>query len=945
MMAGRKAPEKFYILDMFPYPSGTGLHVGHPEGYTATDILARYKRAQGFNVLHPMGWDAFGLPAEQYAVKTGQHPRKTTEENIANFKRQIKSLGFSYDWSRELATTDPDYFKWTQWIFLKLYNSYFDPEWKKATSIELLEDALLDNPKRKEEWKDNPFLAGTHDGYISADKESRKDARRRLIKRSRLAYVSEAPVNWCPELGTVLANEEVIDGKSEIGGFPVVRKPMRQWMLRITAYAEKLLADLDTIDWTDSLKEMQRNWIGKSEGAEVHFPVAGNGLGGTGQRPVLSGDSPDKLADTAGKLPAETGGSPVPPRMATTITVFTTRPDTLFGATYMVLSPEHKLVDQITTPEQKKAVEEYKAFASGKSDLERTELAKEKTGVFTGAFAINPVNSEKIPIWIADYVLASYGTGAIMAVPAHDKRDFEFAKKFNLPIIQVVQPPDAKTDWQGFTDDGTAVNSGFLNGLPTAEAKKKISAWLEGKNLGKKTVNYKLRDWLFSRQRYWGEPFPIVWKKGPDGQSYHEALPESELPLLPPSLEDYKPTPSGEPPLARAKNWLNLPDGSVRETNTMPQWAGSCWYYLRYLDAKNASAFVGKDVENYWMGRIVKSLNGENVKSEAGSTIQRFTDSTKPGIDLYVGGTEHAVLHLLYARFWHKVLFDLGYVSTPEPFFKLVNQGTILGEDGQKMSKSRGNVVNPDDVLVEYGADAFRLYEMFMGPLQDTKPWNTRASRACIVSSAACGVCSWMKNRKRNLNRRRHTTKAQSHQELLNLIKLNASIKDVAATPAQLKTLHACIKKVTEDLDGMRFNTAISAMMVFVNDAIPWETKPVSVLRNFLTLLQPFAPHLSEELWGKLNIQHSTFNIQHPETLAYAVWPKFDAARLVENEIEIPVQVNGKLRDVIKVSVNATAAELETLALANEKAKPYLEGKTIRKIIVVPKKLVNIVAV
>jgi leucyl-tRNA synthetase len=936
MMAGRKAPEKFYILDMFPYPSGTGLHVGHPEGYTATDILARYKRAQGFNVLHPMGWDAFGLPAEQYAVKTGQHPRKTTEENIANFKRQIKSLGFSYDWSRELATTDPDYFKWTQWIFLKLYNSYFDPEWNKATPIEILEDVLSHQPKFKNKWEQNKYLKNKHEAYIEFDLH--EAVRRAMIDHARLAYVSEAPVNWCPELGTVLANEEVIDGKSEVGGFPVIRKPMRQWMLRITAYAERLIQDLNTIDWTDSLKEMQRNWIGRSEGAEVHFPVAGHGLGGTGHRPVLSGDSPDKLADTAGKLPAETGGSPVPPRMATTITVFTTRPDTLFGATYMVLSPEHKLVDQITTPEQKKAVEEYKAFASGKSDLERTELAKEKTGVFTGAFAINPVNSEKIPIWIADYVLASYGTGAIMAVPAHDKRDFEFAKKFNLPIIQVVQPPDAKTDWQGFTDDGTAVNSGFLNGLPTAEAKKKISAWLEGKNLGKKTINYKLRDWLFSRQRYWGEPFPIVWKKGPDGQSYHEALPESSLPLLPPSLEDYKPTTDGQPPLARAKDWLNLPDGSVRETNTMPQWAGSCWYYLRYLDAKNSSAFVGKDVENYWMGAGRDGVSPSQISHQSGTA----TRHPSRGIDLYVGGTEHAVLHLLYARFWHKVLFDLGYVSTSEPFFKLVNQGIILGEDGQKMSKSRGNVVNPDDVLVEYGADAFRLYEMFMGPLQDTKPWNTRGVEGVYRFLGRVWRLFVDESSETEFEQAETlTTKAQSHQELLNLIKLNASIKDVAATPAQLKTLHECIKKVTEDLDGMRFNTAISAMMVFVNDAITWETKPASVLRTFLQLLAPFSPHLAEELWAKLN---SSFIIHH-SSLPYSPWPKFDAARLVENEIEIPVQVNGKLRDVIKVSVNATATELETLALANEKAKPYLEGKTVKKIIVVPKKLVNIVAV
>ena len=873
-VSAAQLPPKFYILDMFPYPSGAGLHVGHPEGYTATDILARYRRACGFNVLHPMGWDSFGLPAEQYAVKTGQHPRVTTEANIANFTRQIKSLGFSYDWTRELATTDVEYFKWTQWIFLKLYNSWFNPETNKAEPIETLkypED--LKDLSGKIAYHQNPRtdLKETIDPTLESKRLEYRDSKR-------LAYVSEAPVNWCPELGTVLANEEVIDGKSEVGGFPVIRKPMRQWMLRITAYAEKLLADLDTIDWSDSLKEMQRNWIGRSEGAEVDFQVAGS---------------------------------------SETIRVFTTRPDTLFGATYMVLSPEHKLVPQITTAEQKKAVEEYKAFAAGKSDLERTELAKEKSGVFTGTYAINPVNGEKIPIWIADYVLASYGTGAIMAVPAHDKRDFEFAKKFNLPIIQVVQPPDAKTDWQGSTDDGTAVNSGFLNGLTTAEAKKKITTWLEAEGLGKKTINYKLRDWLFSRQRYWGEPFPIIWKKDGAGNLYHEALPESLLPLLPPSLEDYKPTPDGQPPLARAKDWLNLPDGSVRETNTMPQWAGSCWYYLRYLDAKNTGAFVGKDVENYWM-----KSGGE-----------------KPGVDLYVGGTEHAVLHLLYARFWHKVLFDLGQVSTPEPFFKLVNQGLILGSDGQKMSKSRGNVVNPDDVLVEYGADAFRLYEMFMGPLQDTKPWNTNGVAGVYKFLGRVWRLFVDEPSEVEFEQAETTTEAQRHGELLNLIKLHAAIKDVAPTPAQLKTLHACIKKVTEDLDGMRFNTAISAMMVFINDAMTWETKPVSVLKTFLQLLAPFAPHLAEELWAKL----SSVNSQPSASLPYSAWPKFDSTLLVESEIEIPVSVNGKMRDVIKVAVDADNATLEALAKSAEKVQPFLEGKTIKKVIIVPKKMVNIV--
>ena len=857
-------PPKYYLLDMFPYPSGAGLHVGHPEGYTATDILARYRRAQGFNVLHPMGWDAFGLPAEQYAVKTGQHPRKTTEANIANFTRQIKSLGFSYDWSRELATTDVEYFKWTQWIFLKLYNSWFNPQTNRAEAIDTLE--------------------------FPADCTS-EAARRAYRDAKRLAFVSEAPVNWCPELGTVLANEEVIDGKSEVGGFPVIRKPMRQWMLRITAYAEKLLADLNIIEWSDSLKEMQRNWIGRSEGAEVDFQIADSSL----------------------------------PAAESKIRVFTTRPDTLFGATYMVLSPEHKLVAKITTPGQKKAVEDYKTHAASKSDLERTELAKEKTGVFTGAYAINPVNGGKIPIWIADYVLASYGTGAIMAVPAHDTRDFEFAKKFDLPVIQVVQPKDAKTDWQGFTDDGTAVNSGFLTGLSTPEAKQKITAWLDEKGLGKRTINYKLRDWLFSRQRYWGEPFPIVWKQDAAGQRYHEALPESALPVLPPTLEDYKPTTDGQPPLARATDWLTLPDGSTRETNTMPQWAGSCWYYLRYLDTQNAGAFVGQDAENYWMGS----------KPAAGSV------RTTPGVDLYVGGTEHAVLHLLYARFWHKVLFDLGYVSTPEPFFKLVNQGLILGEDGQKMSKSRGNVVNPDDILKDFGADAFRLYEMFMGPLQDVKPWSTQGV-AGVYKFLGRVWRLFVDEKSETAFEQAETTAAegQNHAGLMDLIMLDGTITDVDPTPAQLKTLHACIKKVTEDLDGLRFNTAISAMMVFVNEAMTWQNRPLPIMKTFLQLLAPFAPHLAEELWSRL---HGTFGTVAP-SLVYAPWPKFDPALLVESEIELPVQVNGKFRDVIKVPVDADKAFIEAAAKAAEKVQPFIVGKTIKKVIIVPKKMVNLIA-
>jgi len=928
--AAAALPPKFYILDMFPYPSGAGLHVGHPEGYTATDILARYRRALGFNVLHPMGWDSFGLPAEQYAVKTGQHPRKTTEANIANFTRQIRSLGFSYDWSREVATTDPEYFRWTQWIFLQIYNSYFDPCVNRAMPIALLQDAMSDEPKRAGEWQDNWFLKERHNNWKSSPPEFKQKQGREWVDRHRLAYVSEAPVNWCPELGTVLANEEVIDGKSEVGGFPVIRKPMRQWMLRITAYAEKLLADLDTIEWSDSLKEMQRNWIGKSEGAEVDFQVDGH---------------------------------------AAKIRVFTTRPDTLFGATYMVLSPEHKLVGQITTPEQAAAVKQYQEFAATKSDLERTELAKEKTGVWTGAYAVNPVNGERIPIWIADYVLATYGTGAIMAVPAHDERDWEFAKRFGLKIQPVVGDTlghvrtfDPKTGY--VVDDkvkltvgkdeitiyfardlchsehGLCVNSSnseiSLDGLPTAEAKKKITDWLESKGLGQKTVNFKLRDWLFSRQRYWGEPFPIIWKKDAAGNLYHEALPESALPVLPPTLEDYKPTADGQPPLARATDWLNLPDGSIRETNTMPQWAGSCWYYLRYLDAKNSSGFVGKEVESYWMG----SRRGNEADRSASTNPPPHVGGygATPGVDLYVGGTEHAVLHLLYARFWHKILFDLGHVSTAEPFFKLVNQGLILGEDGQKMSKSRGNVVNPDDVLAEYGADAFRLYEMFMGPLQDTKPWNTKGVEG-VYRFLGRVWRLFVDEASYDEFEQNCTAAPERGAEFLGQLRLSAAVQEVAATPAQLKTLHACIKKVTEDLEGMRFNTAISAMMVFANEAMTWEVKPAAVLRTFLQLLAPFAPHLAEELWDKL---HRKLGRPTP-SLTYEPWPKFDPALLVESEIEIPVSVNGKMRDVIRVPVEADNAALEAAAKAAEKVQPFLAGKTIKKVIIVPKKMVNLV--
>jgi leucyl-tRNA synthetase len=856
-----KLPPKFYILDMFPYPSGAGLHVGHPEGYTATDILARFKRMQGYNVLHPMGWDAFGLPAEQYAIKTGQHPRKTTEANITTFKRQIQSLGFSYDWSREIDTTDPHYFKWSQWIFLKLYNSWFNPATNKAEPIEALKyPAELATEEQKREYRDS----------------------------KRLAYVAETPVNWCPELGTVLANEEVIDGKSEVGGFPVVRKPMRQWMLRITAYGDRLINDLETINWPESLKEMQKNWIGRSEGAEVHFQLAGR---------------------------------------SEKITVFTTRPDTLYGATYMVLSPEHKLVAQITTPDQQAAVDQYKQFAATKSDLERTELAKEKTGVFTGAYALNPVNNERIPIWIADYVLATYGTGAIMAVPAHDERDLEFARKFNLPIKVVVLAP-AGEESLGFTGIGTSIDSGPITGLPTPEAKKKITAWLEEKNLGRKTINYKLRDWLFSRQRYWGEPFPIIWKKDSRGTLYHEALPETALPLLPPELTDFKPTASGEPPLARAKDWVQLPDGSVRETNTMPQWAGSCWYYLRYLDPNNESEFCESIKERYWMGTSVPSGMGTHP-------------GVCHGVDLYVGGTEHAVLHLLYARFWHKVLFDLGYVSTAEPFYRLVNQGLILGEDGQKMSKSRGNVVNPDDILREFGADAFRLYEMFMGPLEMVKPWNTKGVEG-VYRFLGRVWRLFVEDKSETEFEQTLATASAPSAALLDGIRLSGKIQDTAPTPAQLKALHTAIKKVTEDLENLGFNTAISALMIFINEAMTWDTLPKSVLIDFLKLLQPLAPHVAEELHSKLAHGAQTSLPASNQPLAYQPWPQFDPSLLIESTLELPVQINGKLRDLIKVPADAPAAEIEKLALASEKVQAALEGKAIKKIIVVPKKIVNI---
>ncbi len=847
------AKPKFYVLDMFPYPSGSGLHVGHPEGYTATDIIARFRRMKGFNVLHPMGWDAFGLPAEQHAIKTGEHPRENTARNIANFKNQLNRIGFNYDWEREVNTTDPGYFRWTQWIFRLLYESWFNPATGKAEPI--------------------TTYAGREPDAV------------------RLAFVSEAPVNWCPGLGTVLANEEVIDGKSEVGGFPVERRPMRQWMLRITAFAERLINELDGLDWPESIKLLQRNWIGRSEGAHVTFI-----LENFENRPTslvalaLDTDQADHPAQDA---------VPEGHRVHRTaeLTVFTTRPDTLFGATYMVLSPEHPLVDVFAADEHRDAIATYRANIAGKSDLERTELAKEKTGVFTGAYAVNPVNGERIPVWIADYVLMGYGTGAIMAVPAHDERDWEFAKKYDLPIRKVVEVPGmdnaADVCLAGY---GTAIHSHnaavSLDGLPTDQAKAKIIEWLEGNGGGQRKINYKLRDWLFSRQRYWGEPFPVIWQDGK-----HSALPESELPLLPPDLDDFKPTGTGEPPLARATNWVRYSDAATRETNTMPQWAGSCWYYLRYCDPHNAGRFVGEEPEQYWMS------------------------GGKPGgVDLYVGGTEHAVLHLLYARFWHKVLFDRGYVSTPEPFQRLVNQGLILAEDGRKMSKRWGNVIDPLDVINDYGADALRLYEMFMGPLEQTKPWSTTGVQGVARFLARV----WRLFMEEDQEGRWH---------------LSDAVRDLPPTPAQNKVVHATIKKVTADIDALSFNTAIAQMMVCTNEFTAAPERPVPGLRVLLQLLNPFAPHLTEELNETLEAKFPTGG----GLLAARPWPEFDAALLIEDEIEMPVQINGKLRDRISVKKDAALAQIESAALAAPKVLEHLGENSPKKVIVVPGKLVNIV--
>jgi leucyl-tRNA synthetase len=814
---------KYYVLDMFPYPSGQGLHVGHPEGYTASDIVARYKRMKGFNVLHPFGWDAFGLPAEQHAIKTGTNPAETTSRNIVNMRRQTKSLGFSYDWDREIATTDPEYYKWTQWIFLKFFNSYFDDREQKAKPIEQL-----------------PIPEGLSE-----------EEKRRFIDDHRLAYQADVAVNWCPALGTVLANEEVVGGISERGGYPVIRRPMRQWMLRITKYAERLLDDLREVDWPESIKKLQIDWIGKSVGAEVCFKIDGH---------------------------------------EEDIWVFTTRPDTLFGATYMVMAPEHPLVDAITTPEQKDAVRQYIEAAARKSDLDRTDLAKEKTGVFTGAYAINPVNNERIPIWISDYVLISYGTGAIMAVPAHDERDFEFAKKFGLPIIQVVEPPDpqdaerAKREELCFTGDGKAINSGPFNGLPTAEFKEKITAWLAERGQGRKAINYKLRDWLFSRQRYWGEPFPILHTE--DGRVI--GLSEDELPLRLPEVEDYRPPGTGDSPLAKVTDWVNvtLPDGTRarRETNTMPQWAGSCWYYLRYLDPRNSQRAWDPAKENCWMP-----------------------------VDLYIGGAEHAVLHLLYSRFWHKFLYDLGYVSTKEPFQKLINQGMILGEDGQKMSKSRGNVVNPDQVIAEYGADSMRLYEMFMGPLEAIKPWSMQGVQ---------GVYRFL-------------------QKAWRLIvdedtgELAGAVREAQPDEETLRLLHQTIRKVGSDIETFGFNTAISAMMILVNHLGRLEVRPRSVLEPFVLLLAPFAPHVAEELWERLG---------HGESLACEPWPQYDKELAKEKMLEMAVQVNGKIRDKITVPADATDVQIEREALISTKVQGALQGRPPKKIIVVKPRIVSIIS-
>lgn len=778
-----KDQKKFYALDMFPYPSGQGLHVGHPEGYTATDVMSRMKRMQGFNVLHPMGWDAFGLPAEQYALKTGHNPKSFTNKNIDHFRDQIQSLGFSYDWDREINTTDPEYYKWTQWIFEQLY--------KKG-----------------------------------------------------LAYESEIMVNWAPDFmgGTVVANEEVEDGKTKRGGYPVYRKPMKQWVLKITAYADRLIKDLDLVDWPESVKEMQRNWIGRSEGASVFFHVAGD--------------------------------------EETKIEVFTTRADTLFGASYVVLAPEQELVDQLTTPEHKEEVAQYKEEASRRSDLERTDLNKEKTGVFTGSYVINPVNGEKLPIWISDYVLASYGTGCVMAVPSGDQRDYDFAKKFDLPIKPIIEGADLSEG--AFDGDGKHINSGFLDGLNIKDAKAKMIDWLEEHDAGHKQVNYRLRDWIFSRQRYWGEPIPVIhWDDGTTS-----LVPEDELPLKLPDTDNIEPSGTGESPLANVKDWVNVYDENgrhgLRETNTMPQWAGSSWYWLRYTDPHNSKEFASKEALDYWSP-----------------------------VDLYVGGAEHAVLHLLYARFWHKVLYDLGLVPTKEPFMKLVNQGMILGSNHEKMSKSKGNVVNPDDIVDKYGADTLRLYEMFMGPLTESVPWDEEGLH---------GSYKWIQRVWRLL--------MDGNNHLRDRV---SNFNDGKLT----KVYNQTVKKVTEDFERMHFNTAISQLMVFVNEAYKADDLPAEYMQGFVKMISPVMPHVAEELWSQFGIS---------DTIAYQPWPKYDPAALVENEVEMILQVNGKVRAKVKMAKDTPKEEAEKQALANEHVQKFTAGKDIKKVIVVPNKIVNIVA-
>ncbi|GIV54958.1 MAG: leucine--tRNA ligase [Candidatus Kapaibacterium sp.] len=816
---------KFYVLDMFPYPSGSGLHIGHPEGYTATDIVARYMRMRGYCVLHPMGWDAFGLPTERYSMTTGIHPRVATAENVATFKRQLAMLGFSYDWSREINTTDPRYYRWTQWMFRLIYNSWYDHEQQRARPIEEL-----------------PIPADVQDA------EAYRDAHR-------LAYMALVPVNWCEELGTVLANEEVDEWRQK--GYTVERRPMRQWMVRITAYAERLLADLELVEWPASTKEMQRNWIGKSEGAEITFPIIGS---------------------------------------EASVTVFTTRPDTLFGATYLVLAPEHRLIEQITTPNCSSAVAAYVAEAQRKTDLERTELSREKTGVFTGAYAFNPATGAEIPVWIADYVLPHYGTGAIMAVPAHDQRDFEFATAYGLPVEIVVRPRDGTLPeplTEAFVADGIACNSTnaelSLDGLPTAEAKERIIAWLEQRRIGRRTVRYKLRDWLFSRQRYWGEPIPIIHFE--DGT--RRVLDEDELPLELPEVSEFKPTGTGDSVLATVPEWMNVLDPKTGkrghyETNTMPQWAGSCWYYLRFCDPHNDACFADPDRLRYWLG----------------------TDSQRGGVDLYVGGAEHAVLHLLYARFWHKLLYDYGYVPTKEPFAKLFHQGLILGEDGRKMSKSLGNVINPDDIVRDYGADALRLFEMFLGPLEATKPWSSKGIE---------GI-------KRFLDRvwRMYTNPDGT---------LSSAIVNIPPTREQARLLHQTIKKVRHDIESLSLNTAIAQMMIFANEMSRMAQRPYQVMEQFVLVLAPFAPHLAEELWQLLG---------HTESLAYEPFPDWDEELLREEEVEIVVQINSKVRSKLMVPVTASAEELRHHALSSPDIERHLQGKTIKNIIAVPGKLVNI---